>query len=545
MSLTKRQVIYPRLTLISLALVLILTVFLSAIAIQALNEKHHDVASLELSNVRLAGERVAAEFVRQIWQEAEDVLDDPALERLAFFASRSGFGSKTVRELERDLLTRRPMAKHVFVVSKGRVSSSTAERAVRSALGRRFSGSRQENEDGNHVGSDVISFEGAKGQIFYRSYGTPGEIAGFVADNAWAAGTLLEKSASATSLESKSAGQLRLLATDTSTDFASSSVSVPLVGVFPFLQLDIPRSSIESQQARARRETFYLVLSCVLLIACVGFASVLMVRLIRELHARQLRGDFLSAFSHELKTPLTLIRLYSETLLQDEEAEPGARNTYCQIIERESERLCRLLDRLLDAHRIERGQRRYQMQQGNFSEAIATTVRTYSEHLRIRGFDVELDLAEKLPPVYFDEEAISQAVLNLMDNARKYSGDGKYIGVRLFRSGQDVVVEVEDHGPGIPKEHQGRIFECYFRVTDALARHGFGLGLYLVNDVVKAHEGRVEVKSEVGVGSRFRLILPLQKPQPAYLLALRAFKRWIHFRPFHSRHDPDRASQPS
>jgi signal transduction histidine kinase len=530
MPLTKRQVIYPRLTVISLALVLALTVFLSTIALRALREKHYDVASLELSKVRLAGERVAAEFVRQTWQEAEAFLNDPALERLAFLASRPEMSSKAIKELEAELISRRPIAKHVFVISRGRVLSPSVGPAARAALVNRFGG-RHEARDRRDVSADVISFGGQPSQLFYQSCGANGDLAGFLADTAWTSKTLLMRSASSVSFDARSVDQLRLQAAGT-----HSSLSVPLAGIFTFLQLDIPSSSIQAHQAKAKRETLYLVFSCLLLVSCVGFASVLMVRLIRELHARQLRGDFLSAFSHELKTPLTLIRLYSETLLQEDEPDPGTRATYCQIIERESERLCRLLERLLDAHRVERGQRRYRLETGNLAQAIGPTIKSYTEHLRLRGFDVELDLAEHLPPVCFDEEAISQAVLNLMDNARKYSGSLKYIGVRVFRAAQDVIVEVEDRGPGIAKEHENRIFECYYRVTDPLSRQGFGLGLYLVSDVIRAHRGRIEVKSEVGVGSRFRLIIPLEAPRPAYASALEAVKRLAAgLRPFHTK----------
>lgn len=226
----------------------------------------------------------------------------------------------------------------------------------------------------------------------------------------------------------------------------------------------------------------------------------------------KLQADFVSGVSHELKTPLTLIRLYGETLLYGESFSDDERRNYYHIITRESERLTHLIEKVLDFSRIDRGQKQYHLQVGDIGPVVGRTVEIYGQYLMRQGLHVETELATDLPPVQFDPDAVSEAVLNLMDNAARYSGESKYIGVRLRAEESRVVLEVEDHGIGVPESEREKIFQQFYRAHNGTGKGGYGLGLFLVQHIMEAHGGTIELESEVGQGSVFRLIFPGQIP---------------------------------
>jgi signal transduction histidine kinase len=187
--------------------------------------------------------------------------------------------------------------------------------------------------------------------------------------------------------------------------------------------------------------------------------------------------------------------------------EPERRNYY-QVITRESERLTRLIEKVLDFSRVDRGRKEYRLDEGDLAATIAGAVEVYGEYLKRRGFSIETDLAQSLPMVRFDSEAISQAVLNLLDNATKYSAESKFVGIRLRAEEDQAIFEVEDHGIGIPADEREKLFQQFYRVPGSAGKGGYGLGLFLVKHIMDAHGGRIEVESEAGRGSRFRLIFP-------------------------------------
>jgi signal transduction histidine kinase len=246
-----------------------------------------------------------------------------------------------------------------------------------------------------------------------------------------------------------------------------------------------------------------------LVLAVLGAGMFLLVRDVsREARTNRLRSDFVSSVSHQLKTPITLIRLYAETLLARGGLEERERQDSYRIILRESARLARLVNAVLTFSRIERGGGAYSFEQADPAPVIATTVEDYREYIERAGFQLERAIPATAPQVRFDPAAISQAVVNLLDNAVKYSGDGRDIAVRLFTRDAAVVIEVEDHGIGIPQAEQNRIFERFYRAPNGQGKGGYGLGLYLVRHVMEAHGGAAELESQPGHGSRFRLVLP-------------------------------------
>ena len=228
----------------------------------------------------------------------------------------------------------------------------------------------------------------------------------------------------------------------------------------------------------------------------------------REAKINDLRTAFVSGVSHELKTPITLVRLYGETLLRHEDLPPEERREFYRIITRESARLGRLVDQVLSFSRIEQGELKYDMKEGDLAPLVGGVVEDYREWLEHAGFVLRRTVPDIAPPVCFDPVAVSQALVNLLDNAAKYSGSSREIAVRLEALGDHVAVEVEDHGIGIAPAEQGKIFDRFYRSGGGTAQGGYGLGLFMVSHIMIVHGGRVEVDSERGRGSRFRLVFP-------------------------------------
>ena len=229
-----------------------------------------------------------------------------------------------------------------------------------------------------------------------------------------------------------------------------------------------------------------------------------------EVETARLRRHLLSNVGHELKTPLALIRLYTETLESGRARDDDDRQRFLGIIGRESKRLTHLIDNLLDVQRIDENRKQYAFAQIRPDRVVRETVEAYRFQLTEDGFDLRLDVDDDLPLLHVDEEAMAQAVINLLDNAAKYSDTTKEIAVRVARGHDDVVISVQDRGIGIPAREQEKIFESFYRVekSDVHDVKGSGLGLAVVAHVAQAHGGRVSVDSTPGRGSTFSLHLP-------------------------------------
>ncbi|HEX4997286.1 MAG TPA: ATP-binding protein, partial [Terriglobia bacterium] len=232
----------------------------------------------------------------------------------------------------------------------------------------------------------------------------------------------------------------------------------------------------------------------------------------REIRLSELRTQFVSSVSHELKTPLTAIRMFAETLQLRGYTDPERHSKYLGTIVNESERLTRLLNNVLDFSRIERGQKSYHLQPTSLPDVVHAAVRAMEYPLAAQGFNLRVNVADGLPPVPADRDALEQAILNLLTNAMKYSGKSRDIDMRLSLQNGSALIQVEDRGIGIPTKDQSRIFERFYRVQSAENRGvaGTGLGLALVAHIAEGHGGKVEVQSTPGEGSTFSIRLPLK-----------------------------------
>jgi len=260
------------------------------------------------------------------------------------------------------------------------------------------------------------------------------------------------------------------------------------------------------------RARFYRNLVLLLILDAVLIGGVWLVyRSIRkEMELVRLKSDFVSNVSHELRTPLSLIRMFAETLEMGRLKDETKKQEYYSTIVQETERLTRLVNNMLNFSRMEAGKKQYRFRPIDLNATVSGVMSTYDSHFKAEGFDPRVNLDPALPAVNADEESLTEALINIIDNAVKYSPEEKYLGVRTGVSDGAVWVEVEDHGVGIAPEHRQKIFETFYRVSGALVHNtkGSGLGLTLVRHIMEAHGGNVTVESTPGKGSKFRLSIP-------------------------------------
>jgi signal transduction histidine kinase len=234
----------------------------------------------------------------------------------------------------------------------------------------------------------------------------------------------------------------------------------------------------------------------------------------KQVALARLKSDFVSNVSHELRTPLALIRLYAETLELGRITTQEKKTEYYSIIRKESERLSALINNILDFSRIEAGAKEYDFRETDIAELVRNTLDSYRYQIEQQGFALEEQIDPGIPAVKVDREAIARALVNLVNNALKYSDNEKFLGVRLYREQSVLKLEVSDRGIGIERNEQSRIFDKFYRTCDPLVHNtkGSGLGLSLVRHITRAHGGDVEVESTPGRGSKFTLSLPLANP---------------------------------
>jgi len=233
--------------------------------------------------------------------------------------------------------------------------------------------------------------------------------------------------------------------------------------------------------------------------------------LAREARVSRLQTDFVNKVSHDLRTPLTSIRMFVETLQLGRLQDPARQAEALEIISDETARLSGLINRLLDWARMESGRRSYELRRERIEPIVDAALQAFAPQLIVHPADLRRDVEPDLPTIWGDRQALAEALLNLLNNAFKYTGPDKRIEVTARRSGPTIFLSVADNGPGIPKREQKRIFDRFYRAKDPLERgiEGTGLGLSMVKHIVSGHGGRITVASELGQGATFTIALPI------------------------------------
>jgi signal transduction histidine kinase len=270
-----------------------------------------------------------------------------------------------------------------------------------------------------------------------------------------------------------------------------------------------PDATSGSFAQRRRLMIFGLALVVLFVVAATYFVS----RAVsRELAAATLQSDFVSAVSHEFRTPLTSMKQFTEMLVDDDDVPAEERREFYRAQERATRRLSRLVESLLDFGRMEAGARPYRLEPLDAADLVRTVVEEFRHEGGSSGFSIECAIPETVVPINGDREALAQALWNLLDNAVKYSGDSRTVQVKVD-DGDRVSIRVRDHGLGITPAEQRRIFDKFARGSSAVQAgiKGTGIGLAMVRHIVDAHGGKVMVDSEPGHGSTFTIELPTRR----------------------------------
>lgn len=238
---------------------------------------------------------------------------------------------------------------------------------------------------------------------------------------------------------------------------------------------------------------------------------ILLLGLRRERRANALKSEFISNVSHELKTPLSIISMFGEMLAMGRTRSAEQATEYAEIIWKESMRLARLIDNVLDFAKMERGADAYEFAEGDFADVVLRAVELSARRLTNADMEIHTQVAQDVPPTSIDSNALTLAVLNLIENAVKYAAEGKRIEVSVDCDDQRVTLSVRDFGPGIALEEQDRVFDRFYRAKAIRLKpiRGSGIGLALVKHIAEAHGGDVSVDSTPGHGATFRLWIPV------------------------------------
>lgn len=282
--------------------------------------------------------------------------------------------------------------------------------------------------------------------------------------------------------------------------------------LFPDYAIGIRAKGETLQQIVRERTTTNLMLLATLDVILIIAVVLVFRNLKKEVHLARNKADFVSNVSHEIRTPLALISMFAETLEMDRVPSEEKKKEYYRIISKESQRLTGIVNKILTFSQTEARQKKLHIESLNVSHELKDIMNTYSFHLRNKGFEYTLTGPDDIQ-IRADREALVECVINLIDNAMKYSDDVKNITISSGREGNFGIVTVTDRGVGISKKDQKHIFDKFYRVPAGnLARtRGTGLGLALVKELMESQNGKIMVASEPGKGTAFTLYFQLDK----------------------------------
>ncbi len=233
----------------------------------------------------------------------------------------------------------------------------------------------------------------------------------------------------------------------------------------------------------------------------------------QELRLNKLKSEFISNVSHELKSPLTSIRQMTEMLDQDRVRSEARKKEYYTSMVEQSVHLSHLIDNILDFSRMEDDRKKYRFEEHDLNDLLVRFLEGARERITETGIKIRYTHPDEVPLIQVDKDAILQVFYNLVDNAVKYSGTSKLVEVFLLVNPENLIIRVQDHGMGIPKRDQEKIFERFYRCEEAQAQgiKGSGIGLTIVRRIVEAHHGELTLESTLGAGSTFSVYLPINQ----------------------------------
>jgi two-component system phosphate regulon sensor histidine kinase PhoR len=283
--------------------------------------------------------------------------------------------------------------------------------------------------------------------------------------------------------------------------------------IFPDLTIGIRSQGQDISEITQDRFNKSLLLIFILNAVLVAGAIFIYKNIGKVMRLAQLKSDFVSNVSHELRTPLSLIRMYAETLEMGRIPSEEKKIQYYKNISQESERLTHLINNILNFSRMESGRKDYKFSDNELNTLTKNIIQTYNDHIKESGFELEVNYNENDIKLKLDDEAISEALINLLDNSIKYSDKEKKIYVSTGENNGTAFIEVKDKGIGIAAENYDKIFEKFYRESTNNIHNtkGSGLGLSIVKHIMDAHDGWVKVSSEQGRGSSFTLVFPKPK----------------------------------
>jgi len=290
---------------------------------------------------------------------------------------------------------------------------------------------------------------------------------------------------------------------------ASRSVSLAFSETVSNWSLRVVQKRPASVGKAQRQVVDFALIGSALGIIVIGL-GVLLIAVRRERRANELKSDFISNVSHELKTPLSIISMFGEMLATQRTKSAEQATEYAEIIWKESVRLSRLIDNVLDFAKLERGVDVLEFAEGDLGEIVDRAVELSRHRLRRSEMEVEVEMDEDLPTALVDANGLTLCVLNLIDNAIKYAAAGKLLRIELRHVDSRLVLSVSDRGPGIAKDEQVAIFDRFYRAKAIRLKpiRGSGIGLALVQHIAQAHNGDIQVESSPGEGATFRLWIP-------------------------------------
>ena len=294
-------------------------------------------------------------------------------------------------------------------------------------------------------------------------------------------------------------------------DHAGAFVSMPVDPSLPGWKLVLLLGDSRAFDVAAKHRTEAYLWTGILVVVTMGIPTLLATRVLRRrLALARLKNDLAATVSHELKTPLASMRVLIDTLLDSDRLHEPTTREYLQLVAAENERLSRLIENFLTFARLERGKHAFTFSPLPASQVVDAVVDAVRERLSTPGCRFEWRVAPDLPDIHADLDALSTALINLLDNAWKYSGDIKHIVLRARVENGQVEFSVQDNGVGIAPRETKCIFQSFYQVDQRLSRRGggCGLGLSIVQSIVSAHDGHVSVGSEPGRGSTFTISLP-------------------------------------